>query len=487
MAGRKSRQIKNRKKNRRTIVRFPSGLHLNIGIVTFLFIAFYISFNIYSYFTAVHVSSYEVEQGTIEVNTSFTGLILRQETVVNASQSGQLDYYLKDNTKASNGTLICSIDENGSVSDKLNAAADTSAVMSKDNLTDIQNTIREYTAGYHDSAYYTTYNFKSDLSGKLMEAVNLGALNTISDYTDFARDNKTFHLYRAQQPGVAAYYTDGLESATVDTITEDMFNQSSYQKNSMKTAGTIESGQPLYKLITDENWQIVIPLDDAMKKLLPEDQAVKIRFKEDNTTAWANYTTKQKAGRSYLVLDLHNSMIRYAYERYIDIHILLDQQTGLKIPNSSITTKTFELVPDEYFTRGNGNSDQSGLMVEHKLEDGTYSDAEFVPVAVYYHFEEEDEHTKEKKQWSCISQNDIQAGDLILKEESTQRYEIASTKELKGVYNINKGYAVFRRIEELYHNDDYTIVESGTESGIMLYDYIALEGNTVLEDQMINR
>ena len=58
----------------------------------------------------------------------------------------------------------------------------------------------------------------------------------------------------------------------------------------MKTAGTVESGQPVYKLITDENWQIVVPIAQAMKEEMQEDEVVEIRFKEDNTTAWANYT-----------------------------------------------------------------------------------------------------------------------------------------------------------------------------------------------------
>jgi len=131
----------------------------------------------------VHVSPYEVEQGTIEVNTSYTGLILRTETVVNAAQSGSLDYYLKDNTKASKGTLVCSVDENGNVSERLNREVDSSTVLNEENLSDIQSGIREYSKSYTDEAFYTTYAFKADLSGKLMEALNLGALNAISEYT----------------------------------------------------------------------------------------------------------------------------------------------------------------------------------------------------------------------------------------------------------------------------------------------------------------
>lgn len=468
-----------RRKNRKNIVRFPGGIHLNIGVVTFLFIAVYIVINVFHYFTVVQIRNYEVVQGTIEVNTSYTGLILRSETVVTAAHSGKLDYFLKDQTKAANGTLICSIDENGSVSDKLNAAVDSGTVLKGDSLEEIQADIRDYSKSYQDSNYYTTYNFKSDLGGKLMEALNLGALNAISDYTDYARENQYFHLYHASQPGIVAYYTDGLETVTPQAITADLFDPAAHQKNSLLSLKNAEVGQPLYKLITDEKWQIIVPVEPEMKARLADGETVQIRFKEDQATTWVNYTIEQLGGQDYLILYLNHSMIRYAHERYIDIHILLDQQSGLKIPNSSITTKTFDLVPSEYFTQGNGNSNQSGLIVEHKLEDGTYSPAEFVAATVYY----EDEEAG----LSYISEETIQTGDVIVMNNSTQRYEVAKTADLKGVYNVNKGYAVFRQIEEIYHNDDYTIVKSGTSYGITLYDYIALESSAIKEDEMINQ
>lgn len=466
--------VRKRKKN---IVRFPGGVHLNIGIVVFSFVAFYIAYNIYSYVTAVHVSPYEVEPGTIEVNTSYTGLILRKETVVNASQSGSLDYYLKDNTKAAKGTLVCSVDENGNVSKRLNETVDSSAVLTNENMRDIQASIREYAKGYKDSTYYTTYNFKTDLSGRLMEALNLGALDAISEYTEFARDNQTFHLYRSQQPGIVAYYTDGMEQLTPETVTADMFNHSAHQKISLKTQGTVEAGQPVYKLISDENWQIAVMIEPDMKRNLQDGDTVQIRFKEDQTTAWAGYTIEQKNGQDFLFLSLHHSMIRFANDRYVDINILLDQQTGLKIPNSAITTKAFELVPDAYFTQGNGSGSQKGLLVEHLQNDGTYSDAEFIPVTVYY----EDEENK----MAYISHENIKKGDLIVLTGSKERYEISKTARLRGVYNINRGYAVFKQIEEIFSNSNYTIVKSGTEYGIMLYDHIALDGDSVVEDQMI--
>ena len=61
--------------------------------------------------------------------------------------------------------------------------------------------------------------------------------------------------------------------------------------------------------------------------------------------------------------------------------------------------------------------------------------------------------------------------------------ELSDKASLKGVYNMNKGYAVFRLVDILYQNKDYSILSSNTNLGMDLYDHIALEGNKVKEGQ----
>ncbi|MGN1177035.1 MAG: HlyD family efflux transporter periplasmic adaptor subunit, partial [Roseburia sp.] len=60
------------------------------------------------------------------------------------------------------------------------------------------------------------------------------------------------------------------------------------------------------------------------------------------------------------------------------------------------------------------------------------------------------------------------------------------TASLQGVYNINKGYAVFKQINILYQNKEYTIVETGTNYGLSLYDHIALDGTKINENDLIH-
>ncbi len=75
---------------------------------------------------------------------------------------------------------------------------------------------------------------------------------------------------------------------------------------------------------------------------------------------------------------------------------------------------------------------------------------------------------------------------MLLKPNSTETYTVHETEKLDGVYCINKGYAVFRHIDVIYQNDDYSIIRNGTDYGIALYDHIALDGSVIIENSIIS-
>ena len=76
-------------------------------------------------------------------------------------------------------------------------------------------------------------------------------------------------------------------------------------------------------------------------------------------------------------------------------------------------------------------------------------------------------------------------GDYLIKPESVDRYQIGPTTTIKGVYNINMGYAVFKAVIILNQNDEYCIVQSGTRYGLAQYDHIVLDSSLVNEDDIV--
>ena len=160
------------KKNSK-IIKYPKTLNINIGVVFFALIFIYLLFNVYSYLTAKHVSYYEVDEGSIRIQTTYTGLALREEQLVYAAEGGYVNYYLKDNSRAKKGSLICSVDENGNVSDQIARAGGNDNSLDTAAYQTLVEQMKDYSNSYSDMTFYNTYTFKNDLQAELMEATCL--------------------------------------------------------------------------------------------------------------------------------------------------------------------------------------------------------------------------------------------------------------------------------------------------------------------------
>ena len=73
--------------------------HVNIGIIVFGAIFVYLIVLVLLYLTDRHVSAYEVREGSILKDTAYTGLVVRSETIVNAEESGYVNYFATEGSK----------------------------------------------------------------------------------------------------------------------------------------------------------------------------------------------------------------------------------------------------------------------------------------------------------------------------------------------------------------------------------------------------
>lgn len=456
------------------VVRYRKPFHINIGLIVFGIIFFYMMFYIYSYFTSTHISAYEVIPGSIAVNNTYTGLALRQEELVTAEYTGDINYYIKEASRARAGSLICSVDSDGAIARQINAAIQDTSSLDKESLNAIQNTVSEYSGSYRREAFYSIYTLKADLNAQLSEVMSMEALSSIRDAVTAAENNTTFHTQTAGKAGVVVYSTDGYESVTPENFTAEMFEEASYKKVNLKEKSSITAGETAYKMITDESWNLVIPARSDTIKQLQDTSSIRIKFKKDDTIVRALVTILEKEGESYLVLGLSSSMIRYATDRFIEVELLFEEEHGLKIPNSSIAAKEFFTIPMEYFQKGN-NSEDEGVIVRKTDKNGEYTDT-FAPQTIYF----STEYTY------YVDGDTLKDGDMILKPNSKESYTVHETAKLEGVYCINKGYAVFRNIDPIYQNEEYSIIRSGTKYGISMYDHIALDGSIITENALIH-
>ena len=170
-------------------------------------------------------------------------------------------------------------------------------------------------------------------------------------------------------------------------------------------------------------------------------------------------------------------MLTFLTDRFLDIQLIVEDETGLKIPVTSIAQKEFFLIPEEFVTPS-GSSGRGSILRQCFLEDGTIS-SESLEIDLYNF----DDETKEYYLDSSI----LDVGDILYKLDGQDTFTVSKRATLIGVYNMNRGYADFKQINILYQNEEYAIVKSNTRYGLNVYDYIALNADRVQDDQFINQ
>ena len=327
-----------------------------------------------------------------------------------------------------------------------------------------------YILDYQPSEFNKTYSFKNELQSQVEQLYTVSAMEAMEESVSNAIASGSFNIYTSPVPGLIVYSIDGYEDLTIDNFDSSSFDISGYSSVNLKAQESVVAGQAVYKVITSDHWNLILEVDKNLYDSLQEDSYLKIQFLEDEVETWTNLDFLEKAGKYYLVLTLDDSMDRYADSRFVHVKIINNNISGLKIPNSSIVSKDFYTIPKGYMVQGN-NEDDAGFL----LQSGT--DNLFVTPTIYY----------KNDDYYYVDNEILTRGDKLVKPNSNELYVVGSDMgTLEGVYNVNKGYAVFKQIEILYQNDDYSIIKTGTNYGISMYDHIVLQGNEVEENSIIN-
>lgn len=449
------------------IVKFKKRRTINIGVVVFLILFLYIAIYIYIYLTKDKLSIYEVHRGTTAIDNHITGIILRDEKIVYTDKAGYITYHQKEGARVAKDSAVYSVNESGQL-ENIVEVSDIPVTLSEKNYDKIKHSIKTFQKTFSVNSFYTVYRFKENIQNTVLDIIN----ETIISQGDSILANADVSY--CDESGIVTYYMDSYESLTPDTVTLEHFNQENYQRINLRNAETIERNSPVYKLITSENWSIILSLTKQQYEKLVGKESVTFTVLNDNFEMTADLELLQPRGDAFFArLKLNKYLSNYLEERFIDIELDFDSVYGLKIPASAVVEKDFYLVPLSYFAQGS-DSKEPGLTTKTVSEDGDiiYS---HVTTDIYY----QDENM------AYIDKDLFPPGTIIQSPLGSDEYILAETGKLTGVYNVNQGYAVFRRIEVLYQNDDYYIIKENTPNGVAVYDHIALDGSTAVDNAII--
>ena len=460
--------------NRNKITKYRRPLNLNIGMIIFATIFIYVVICVITYLRTEHIVGYNVQEGSLTSNSIYKGIALRAEEIVPCTNAGYVNYFTREGERVGVGNLVYTIDETGRLSDFINANESGENSLSDEDLSELRTEITSFTSRFDRKQFTDVYNFKYSVEGTVLKLANYNILENVSALNDASNTALINYCY-ASKSGIVTYFVDGYENLRLEDMAVEYFDLKEYEKNHLVNNELLANGDPVYKLSTDEDWSIIIHVEDeTLAEQLVEEEYVEVKFLKNQYTSWGKTEAfTNEAGDTFVELSFTNSMVTFCTDRFIDIELLLEEEKGLKIPNSAIVEKEFFIVPKEYVTKG-GNSGNSGVLLETYDEEGNAS-TEFVETTIY---EETDTEY-------YLDDSVLHAGSYIIKPESTQKHAVSKTGSLIGVYNINKGYADFKQVSILYQNEEYSIVKSNTAYGLNVYDHIVLDATMVNDNDFI--
>ncbi len=450
-------------KGKKIITKFRRPLPFHIGTVLFGLVLLYLLSCVVLYFVRDRVTVYQVETGEIMENGQYTGLALRTEQVVNADAGGYVTYIAPEGTKTGLNTYVYGLSPNAD-NDLLEGLG---ADLDEDNYRALYEEITGFESSFDPSLFSDTYSFKSTLEGSIYDEIRTSLLEKEErDITAIA------DIRKSPVSGVVVYNVDGLEGVAYQNLTKDMFSRANYTKTELRAKDRLEAGEPAYKLVTDEEWELVIRLDPSEVKHFVDDEYVQVKFMRDQNIVWAQVEKFKIDDDDYCRLKFTNSMIRYATDRFLQVEVIINSVSGLKVPNSSIVVKKFFTIPVDFTT--DISDGQATVMALNSTETGN----ETVPMTFNIY-----ERTADAV---YVDMGDIKEGTVLVNpKDSKSTYAVGTVGELHGVYDINRGYADFNLVTVLYNNDEYCIVKSDDAYGLSIYDRIVLDGSKVNDEQQV--
>lgn len=464
-----------------SIQKFKRKGSWNIGLLLFGVIFFYLVITVITYLTKDRIASYEVREGSILKDNAFTGIALREETVVKVDQEGYVNYFTEAGQKIPMGSKVYVVTPH-KLEETDNQEKNEEVSLTTEDWNSLLLKAQAFNESFKAQDFKAARSLKEETTALLQSNTNQSKVTQLN--TLLESESNGIHMYKAEDDGIIEYTIDGYEEMSEEQVTEEMLTRQDYSQTELMNNTKVQSGDPVYRLITDEEWTLVIKLTKELETTLREKMgdrktlAVKVKFTEDNETMWGSLKIDNRGKEdAYGYITFTSGMIRYAGERYLDVELIMEDQSGLKIPKSSVTTKDFYVVSEDYLTTG-GASKSQGVLRQTKDKKGN-AITEFLPVSVYYR----DAETG----MVYLAPEVFAEGDILIKPESAETMLLDKKEPLKGVYNINKGYAVFKQVHILCESEEYYIVEEGNRYGLSNYDHIALDGSNVRENDVVSQ
>ena len=406
-------------------------------------------------------------------NKTHTGLILRDESVQVSPDGGYINIYMRDGKRAAVGSRVYSLDATGDLKKLMEASAGKEDTISDSSVVEMKKKLSNFASNYSDSDFEYVYDTKYLLDNAASEYSNLINIENIDNISN--ANGLSLNVVTSPYSGEISYAMDDIAEKKEEDLTKSDFDTSKHPISYIKNEQLIEAETKVYRIVNSESWSIYFEFEKGEEELYTEKKTLTVKFKSNGLTLTGDYSVVEtKDGYSLGKLTFDKYMVQFISNRYAEFDIQSSVVNGLKIPSKCVLEKDFYTIPVEYMAKGgDGVSDGFYKQVD---KDGTTSTV-FVPEDII--------KITDANCYISTENKDIVSGDKLIKPDSNEIFEVSNKEKLLGVYNINKGFTVFKNIDILGSNKEFYIVDKGTKYGLKVYDHILLNPDGFKEGEFI--
>ena len=448
----------------------------NIGTFLFSAVFIYLVVAFILFMTKSHVSPYEITDGSIVEDSVYNGVIIRDETRVQAAADGYLAYYLDDVSKAGAGQHVCALSKD-SLKDLIDTSKEEGKKLSGAQEEVMLTGIQHYVTSYSPESYAKLY----DLHNEIDTAYGVNSTDYMSDQVDeLAASGAAIAYVDAPADGLIVYTVDSLDGLKAEDVSEDLFEKKDYTEQINRQNAQVKKDDGLFKIIQSETWQIMFPLSGDAAERMKDLTMIETRIGSMQGTIWGNFEVVDQNGNQFGKLTYSADMLQFASQRFVSVELILQNDSGLKIPASAVVERSVYEIPSEFIIR-DPNTAETGVMT--KEESGS---TVFTPVDLFAEVQIPAEDPEgESTSRTYVKRSELTKDTVLYRDNEPGTYTVGKTVKMKGVYNINKGYASFQYIHVIASNDMYYIVENNTAYGPSTYDHIALNADELKENIVV--
>lgn len=417
------------------------------------------------------VSSFQVISGSNSTSNIYSAVILRDESIVTSPMDGYMNYYTKNGERIGATSIVCTMDAKGDFFKRMEEElkAHENNDLSEETLKGFQNVLSQFNQNFDVHDYSRLYYGKYDITTDLMDLLNTDVYKQISKN---AKGESVFETIRSTVPGIVMFSYDNYVSLKQEEINGSLFNRSKYELKKIPAGSHVEKDAPLYRIVNSDAFSVVFPLEEEDKLQYFLTQRITLIFKEEGVTLEGAYSHFSGAdGKRYAKVDFSGNGYPFLNLRFVNVQIADSNISGYKIPKEAVTEKEYFSVPKDYVNTSKANP---YMMVY--TDNGTLSKRQVSIIKTT-----EDEYV--------ISGSDLESGDELYykpdedipydasKENVASvnlRYRLFNTTKIKGVYNIDRGYTVFKPVEIIYTTGDgYYIIDKDAPFTVKEYERIS--------------